>query len=133
AFLRVFEAPDGERRRFDLSSLRLLVHSAAPCPVPLKYRVIEAFAPCEVAEFYGMSEGGAPRISMVEWLRRPGSVGKPWPGVELTIRNELGEEVPVGTPGLVYVRPPGGVRFHYHDDAEKTASTVHGDVFTVGD
>jgi len=132
-FIRMLEVPEEERRRYDLSSLRLIVHAGAPCPVPVKYRIIEALAPCEIAELYGMSEGGATRISMAEWLARPGSVGTPWPGVEVRILDELGDEVPVGEPGLIYVLPPGGMRFHYHDDDDKTASAWRDNAFTVGD
>jgi len=132
-FIRMLEVPADERARYDLSSLRLIVHAGAPCPVPVKYRIIEALAPCEIAELYGMSEGGATRISMAEWLDRPGSVGTPWPGVEVKILDELGDEVPVGEAGLIYVRPPGGARFHYHDDDEKTSGAWREDAFTVGD
>ena len=132
-FIRMLEVPDDERARYDLSSLQLIVHAGAPCPVPVKRRIIEALAPCEIAELYGMSEGGATRISMAEWLERPGSVGTPWPGVEVKILDELGDEVPTGESGLIYVRPPGGARFHYHADDAKTASAWRDDAFTVGD
>jgi long-chain acyl-CoA synthetase len=132
-FIRMLEVPDEERARHDLSSLELIVHAGAPCPVPVKYRIIETLSPCEIAELYGMSEGGATRISMAEWLERPGSVGLPWPGVEVRILDELGEEQPVGNAGMIYVMPPGGVKFHYHEDAEKTASAWRDNAFTVGD
>ena len=132
-FIRMLEVPEHERAAYDLSSLRLIVHAGAPCPVPVKHRIIETLAPCEIAELYGMSEGGATRISMAEWLERPGSVGTPWPGVEVRILDELGDEVPTGETGLIYVRPPGGARFHYHDDQEKTAGAWRDDAFTVGD
>ena len=62
-FIRILEVPDDERAALDLSSLQLIVHAGAPCPVPVKRRIIEALAPCEIAELYGMSEGGATRIS----------------------------------------------------------------------
>src|SRR6516165_5374235 len=80
-----------------------------------------------------MSEGGATRISMAEWLARPGSVGTPWPGTEVRILDSDGAEVPVGDTGVIYVRPPGGARFEYHDDLEKTAGAWRDDAFTVGD
>ena len=132
-FIRMLEMPEEERAQFDLSSLRLIVHAGAPCPIPVKRRIIDALAPCEIAELYGMSEGGATRISMAEWLERPGSVGTPWPGVEVRILDELGEEQPVGTAGLIYVMPPGEARFHYHEDDEKTTSAWRDNAFTVGD
>ncbi len=132
-FIRILEVPEAERRRVDHSSLQLIVHAGAPCPVPIKQRIIDALAPCEIAELYGMSEGGATRISMAEWLARPGSVGLPWPGTEVRILDAAGRAVPVGETGVIYVRPPGGVRFHYHDDDAKTAEAWRDDAFTVGD
>jgi long-chain acyl-CoA synthetase len=132
-FIRILEVPDDERARYDLSSLRILVHAGAPCPIPVKRRIIEALAPCEIAELYGASEGGATRIGSAEWLERPGSVGKPWPGVEVRILDDDGRTVPTGETGVVYVAPPGGARFEYHDDPDKTAGAWREDAFTVGD
>ena len=131
-FIRMLEVPDELAAR-DHSSLQLIVHAGAPCPVPVKRRIIDALAPCEIAELYGMSEGGATRISMAEWLERPGSVGLPWPGVEVRILDAEGNAVPTGEPGIIYVRPPGGSRFHYHDDAASTDEAWRADAFTVGD
>jgi long-chain acyl-CoA synthetase len=132
-FIRILEVPEAERAALDHSSLRLIAHAGAPCPVVVKHRIIEALAPCEIAELYGMSEGGATRISMTEWLARPGSVGSPWPGVEVRILDDTGAPVAVGETGLIYVKPPGGARFEYHDDPEKTASVWADDAFSVGD
>jgi long-chain acyl-CoA synthetase len=132
-FIRILEVPTAERGRIDHSSLQLIVHAGAPCPVPVKRRIIEALAPCEISELYGMSEGGATRISMAEWLDRPGSVGLPWPGTEVRVLDDAGRAVPTGDTGVVYVCPPGGARFHYHDDPDKTAHAWRDDAFTVGD
>ena len=132
-FIRILEVPEARRRQVDLSSLELIVHAGAPCPVPVKRRAIDALAPCEIAELYGMSEGGATRISMADWLERPGSVGLPWPGTEVRILDRDGAELPTGQTGVIYVRPPGGARFHYHDDPDKTAGAWRDDAFTVGD
>ena len=132
-FIRILELVEADRATLDHSSLRLIAHAGAPCPVVVKRRIIAALAPCEIAELYGMSEGGATRISMAEWLERPGSVGLPWPGVEVRILDETGSPVAVGETGLIYVRPPGGARFEYHDDPEKTASVWSDDAFSVGD
>lgn len=132
-FIRVLEVPEEERAARDLTSLRLLVHAGAPCPIPVKRRIIEALAPCEISEVYGASEGGATRITAAEWLERPGSVGTPWPGVEVHILDEDGHAVPTGEPGIVYVHPPGETRFEYHDDPEKTAQAWRDEGFTVGD
>jgi long-chain acyl-CoA synthetase len=132
-FIRILEVPAGERAGFDLSSLRVIVHGGAPCPVPVKERILDALAPADVWELYGASEGGATRISPSEWRQRPGSVGLPWPGVEVRVLDDEGRVRPPGETGLVYIRPAGGARFHYHDDEEKTASVWRDDAFTVGD
>ncbi len=132
-FIRILEVPESERAAFDLSSLRVIVHGGAPCPVPVKERILDALAPAEVWELYGASEGGATRISPAEWRERPGSVGLPWPGVEVRVLDDDAHVLPAGETGLVYIRPAGGARFHYHDDEEKTASVWRDDAFTVGD
>ncbi|HUV10985.1 MAG TPA: AMP-binding protein [Acidimicrobiia bacterium] len=132
-FIRILEVPETARVAPDHATLRIIVHAGAPCPIDVKHRIIAALAPCEISELYGMSEGGATRISMTEWLERPGSVGTPWPGVEVRILDESGAVVPTGETGMIYVRPPGGMRFQYHDDPDKTAEAWSDDAFTVGD
>jgi long-chain acyl-CoA synthetase len=133
-FIRILEVPEDERAKHDLSSLRLVIHGGAPCPMPVKERIIEALAPGEVYELYGASEGGATRISSSEWREKPGSVGTPWPGVEIRILSaEDGSPVPLGEDGLIYIRPPGGARFEYHNDPAKTEGAWQDDAFTVGD
>ncbi|MEY2424073.1 MAG: long-chain acyl-CoA synthetase [Acidimicrobiaceae bacterium] len=125
-FIRILEVPDDERAAFDLSSLRLIIHGGAPCPVTVKRRIIEALPDSEVWELYGASEGGATRVSPQEWLERPGTVGKPWPGVEVRIDGDGGE-------GIIYIKPAGGATFHYHRDDAKTDAAWRDDAFTVGD
>ena len=133
-FIRILEVPEDERAKFDLSSLRLVIHGGAPCPIPVKERIIDVLAPAEIHELYGASEGGATRISSTEWRSKPGSVGTPWPGVEIRILSaEDGSPVPVGEDGLIYIAPPGGARFHYHNDPSKTSGAWRDDAFTVGD
>ncbi len=133
--IRILEVPDAERSTRDLSSLRLLLHAAAPCPVAVKERALAAFpSTTEIWEFYGASEGGATRISAQEWLEHPGSVGKPWPGTEVLILDDAGAPLPPGETGIIYVKPPEGMsRFRYHRDDEKTAGAWRDDAFTVGD
>jgi long-chain acyl-CoA synthetase len=131
-FIRVLEVPADEWPKFDLSSLRLVLHAAAPCPVSVKRRIMDALPNAQIWEFYGASEGGVSRISPDEWIERPGSVGRPWPGVEVTIRGEEGEVLGTGETGLVYMTNPGG-RFKYHLDPEKTAAAWQGDTYTLGD
>lgn len=132
-FIRLLEVPEPQRAAADVSSLRLIVHGGAPCPVNVKRAIMEALAPAEIWELYGMSEGGATRIGPDEWRARPGSVGLPWPGVALRILDPSGAEVPPGHTGLIYVLPPEGARFSYHDDPAKTAEAWREQGFTVGD
>ncbi len=132
-FIRILELPESERTAMDLSSLTLIVHAAAPCPVPVKHRMMEAFPKVEIHELYGASEGGATKISPEEWLARPGSVGRPWPGVEIRILDEDGAPLAAGEHGLVYIRPAGPQRFSYRNDDEATRQAWHDDAFTVGD
>jgi len=132
-FIRILELPEDERAGFDVSSLRLVVHAAAPCPVAVKHRMMEAFPSVEIHELYGASEGGATKISPEEWRDKPGSVGRPWPGVEIRILDEDGHAVPTGEAGLVYIRPAGTLRFRYRNDDEATERAWRDDAFTVGD
>jgi long-chain acyl-CoA synthetase len=123
----------GNARDVDLSSMKRVLHAAAPCPVDVKRRVIELFPPDTVWEYYGMTEGLATMISPQEWLRKPGSVGRPAPDIGLTILDEEGGELPPGEAGLIYVTPMGGVRFAYAGAPEKTQEAWRGDKYTVGD
>jgi long-chain acyl-CoA synthetase len=133
-FIRLLEVPEDERSTYDLSTLRLIIHAGAPCPPTVKRRIIDALPATEVWELYGASEGGATRVSPTEWLERPGTVGLPWPGVEVLVVDESGEPVPIGGEGVIYIRPPGGDRtFHYHRDEDKTSQAWRDGAFTVGD
>ena len=132
-FIRILELPDDVRARYDTSSLRLVIHGGAPCPVNVKERIIAALPHTEVWELYGASEGGATRVSPAEWLARPGTVGKPWPNVEIRIVDADGSPLPVGAEGVIHIRPAPGSTFHYHRDEEKTAAAWRDGAFTVGD
>ena len=129
-FIRILEVPEDERAAFDLSRWRLIIHGGAPCPVPVKRRIIDALPDTEVWELYGASEGGATRVSPTEWLERPGTVGKPWPGVEVIIDRDVDAET---DEGVIYIRPAGGATFHYHRDDAKTSAAWREGAFTVGD
>jgi long-chain acyl-CoA synthetase len=94
---------------------------------------MEVFPRDSVWEYYGMTEGAATVISPEEWRRKPGSVGRSWPGIELKILDEAGSELPAGEVGLIYVSPMGGRRFEYHRAPDKTAAAYRGGFFTVGD
>ena len=129
-FVRILEA---DWARHDRSSVRCILHAAAPCPVAVKRRILEVFPPGTVWEYYGASEGMGTVISPEEWLERPGSVGRAFPGVELTILDDEGRPVPPGVVGTIYVSSRPGRQFRYHNDPGKTADAWRGDRFTVGD
>ena len=132
-FIRLLELPREELRAHDLSSLRLVLHAAAPCPIPVKRQILELLPHVEVWEFYGATEGGATLISSADWRTHPGSVGRPWPGVEILVVDDAGAQVGPGETGRVFIRPPGGARFRYHNDPQKTDGAWLDDAFTVGD
>jgi long-chain acyl-CoA synthetase len=130
-FGRLLALPQATRDRYDLSSLRCVIHSAAPCPPQVKRQMIEWWGPV-VTEYYAASEGGGTAITAQDWLARPGSVGTPWPGSEVRILDDDGNDVPPGQPGLVYMRM-GTSTFDYHQDEEKTRASRASGMFTVGD
>jgi long-chain acyl-CoA synthetase len=131
-FQRILALPPETRDRYDLSSLKLVLHAAAPCPVPLKRAFMEFIGADKVWEYYGASEGGGTVISPAEWLQHPGSVGKPFPGTEFVILDDDGNRLPAGEVGTVWVRP-GDSSFEYHNDAQKTADSHRNGFFSVGD
>lgn len=117
-FVRMLKLSDDMRARHDLSSLRVAIHAAAPCPIPIKRAMIEWWGPI-LYEYYAGSEGnGLTTISSEEWLAHPGSVGRAAYGT-LHICDDDGDELPAGEEGLVYFE--GGGQFDYHNDPAKTA------------
>lgn len=129
---RILSLPDDQMDR-DLSSLRMLAHAGAPIRRSTKRRALEVFPQGSVWEFYGSTEGGFAVISPVEWLRRPGSVGRAKPGAELIVTDEQGRPLPPGEIGRIWVRDPSADRFEYWGDAERTAEAWADDAFSVGD
>jgi acyl-CoA synthetase (AMP-forming)/AMP-acid ligase II len=130
-FVRMLKLPRAERERFDVSSLRAVVHAAAPCPVEVKRRMIDWWGPI-ISEYYSSTEGvGATFITADDWLAHPGSVGRPILGTPHILDDE-GRELPPGEPGTIWF--DGITRFEYHDDPKKTASMRNTDGWgTVGD
>ena len=131
-FHRLVQLPDEVRDRYDLSSMRSIVHGAAPCPVAVKQRMIEWWGPV-LWEYYAATEGSATRVDSNTWLTKPGTVGKPNPLDQVLVGDEDGQPVPAGQVGLVWLKAPSTGRFNYFKDDGKTASTYRGDYFTLGD
>ncbi|MBB1153571.1 MULTISPECIES: acyl-CoA synthetase [Amycolatopsis] len=130
-FRRLLALPDDVRGKYDLSSLRVMIHGAAPCPLEVKRQMLEWWGPV-VTEYYAATEGGGTVISGEDWLRKPGSVGLPWPGSTIRILDDDGNEVPTGETGAVYMKM-GDSKFEYHRDKAKTEKARVGDLFTLGD
>ncbi|WP_312846579.1 AMP-binding protein [Sphingopyxis sp. PET50] len=130
-FVRMLKLPDAVRRRYDMSSLRIAIHAAAPCPVPVKQAMIEWWGPI-LLEYFGSSEQTALTfITSEEWLTHPGSVGRCVLG-KLHICDERGRPLPQGEVGVIYSE--GGTPFSYHNDAAKTAESRSAEGWTtVGD
>jgi long-chain acyl-CoA synthetase len=130
-FQRLLQLPDQVKRRYDTSSLRNVVHGAAPCPMDVKMRMIDWFGPI-VREYYGSSEGGGAAVNTEDWLKRPGTVGLPWPGSTIRVYGDEGAECAPNQVGQVYIKSPG-FEFEYHNAPEKTRESTRDGFFTVGD
>jgi bile acid-coenzyme A ligase len=106
---RMIRLPDAVRSRYDVSSLKSIIHCAAPCPAWLKRAWIDWVGVHVVQELYGGTEGcGATWISGSEWLERPGSVGRPMDGYRIRVKNAAGQDAAVGEIGDIYMIPDGG-------------------------
>ncbi|MET8332266.1 acyl-CoA synthetase [Streptosporangium canum] len=130
-FKRLLALPEEVRSRYDLSSLKWMIHAAAPCPVPVKWAMFEWWGDC-IYEYYAATEGGGTIATPEGWKKHPGTVGTAWPISELLIVDENLEPVPAGTPGTIYMKMMG-VRFEYKGDQAKTEANRLKDHFTVGD
>ncbi|QQN75281.1 AMP-binding protein [Croceicoccus sp. YJ47] len=115
--VRIMKLPKAVRDGFDLSSLRGIVHGAAPIAPDIKRQAIEYFGPI-LEESYGGTEGnGLTLISSHEWLNHPGSVGRPFLG-SIHILDDAGRELPAGEIGTVWFS--GGPEFEYHGQPDRT-------------
>jgi long-chain acyl-CoA synthetase len=133
-FQRLLALRDEVKARYDLSSLRYVIHGAAPCPPEVKRAMIDWLGPI-LHEYYAGSEGGAGFIvNSEEWLAKPGTVGRlPAPGA-LKILDEEGNEIAEsGRPGTLYFQVSPIAPFEYFKDPAKTASAHRDGYFTLGD
>jgi long-chain acyl-CoA synthetase len=130
-FVRLLALSEEVKQRYDASSLRHVVHGAAPCPPDVKRRMIDWWGPV-LDEYYNSTEGvGGTIIFSDEWLSKPGSVGKARGDNQIVIMDDDGNVLPVGQIGTVYSVAREG--FAYFKDSEKTARAVRGRYATVGD
>lgn len=129
---RILDLPEEVRRQYDVSSMRVLIVAAAPFPADLKERAVAYFGNV-VYEFYGATETGiVTLIGPEELLRKPQSCGRPFPGVEVRLLDDEGNEVGVGRPGELWVRSPQ-LLGEYFNQPEATGRNLRDGFFTVGD
>jgi len=127
-FVRFLKLPDEVRLKYDVSSLTCAVHAAAPCPIPVKEKMIGWWGPV-LWEYYAGTEGnGLTLCNSAEWLAHKGTVGRAVLGT-VRICDDDGAEVPAGQPGTIYFAD--GRPFEYHNDEKKTAESRHPNGWTT--
>lgn len=132
-FVRLLKLPDEVKKKYDLSSLRFVVHAAAPCPVHVKQAMIEWWGPV-IFEYYGGTETGAVVFcDSKEWLAHPGTVGKAVDGAEVRVLGENGEELAKGATGEIVCRTFTIPDFTYHRDEEKRQRAEKAGLISLGD
>jgi long-chain acyl-CoA synthetase len=132
-FVRLLKLPAEVRKRYDLTSLKFVMHAAAPCPPEVKRGMIEWLGPV-VHEFYGSTESGAVTVvDSHEWLERPGTVGRPVKGGAVRIYDDAGMLLKPGQIGEVYTRLEFLPEFTYHQLPEKRAEIDREGFITSGD
>jgi long-chain acyl-CoA synthetase len=129
---RLLSLPAAVRKRHDLSSLKYILHGAAPCPPGVKRAMIDWVGPI-VWEYYGATEGTGTLVDSPTWLARPGTVGRPDTPDHIRILDEAGQAVPPMEAGLIYMKAPASGRFNYYKDDDKTTDAYRGEYYTLGD
>lgn len=130
-FHQLLALPHETRARYDVSSLRNVLHGAAPCPVGVKQRLIEWLGPV-VYEYYAATEGLGTWVDSRTWLRKPGTVGRPVPDDQVLVGDEDAHRLPADEVGLVWFKA-SEVPFEYFGDRAKTDASYRGRYFTLGD
>ncbi|MDE3205061.1 MAG: AMP-binding protein [Acidobacteriota bacterium] len=130
-FVRLLRLPEEIRAKYDVSSLQVVVHSAAPCPKDIKQQMMDWWGPV-VWETYGGMEGAATIAKPHRWLEKPGTVGRAVAGMTVRILGDDGSELGPDEVGNVYLEPAVKT-FEYRNDPELTASITRGKAFTLGD
>jgi long-chain acyl-CoA synthetase len=132
-FVRLMKLPEELRRKYDTSSLRHVVHAAAPCPADVKRAMIEWWGPV-IYEYYGSTEATALTFANSEdALKKPGTVGKILEGVELRFLGDNGVPLPQGEIGEIYSHIAQNPDFTYHNKPEKRAEIERDGFITSGD
>ena len=130
-FHRLLSLPDAAREAADVSSVKSVFHTGAPCPVAVKQRMMEWWGPV-VYETYGGTESPGTIATPRRWLERPGTVGKAIHGVTVRILDAHGHELPAGQVGEIWIESAAGPS-EYYKDREKTSQMRRGRMVTLGD
>ncbi len=129
---RLLQVPDEVTRKLDLSSLRTVICGAAPLFPEYKLAFLDRFGDC-LYEYYGSTEAGVNTfIAPKEMRERPSSVGRAFADNELKIFDEMGNEVPDGERGILYIHN-GVLMDGYYKNPKATVETYRGKYMTVGD
>lgn len=132
-FNRLLKLPEEVRRRYDLSSLKFVVHAAAPVSPPIKRAMIDWWGPV-IHEYYGATETGiVVSCTSEDWLAHPGTVGKPIPEAEVRIIDENGNTLKAREIGEVVARVRSIADFTYHGDDKKRRDTEKVGLIAPGD
>jgi len=132
-FVRMLRLPADVRAKYDVSSLQMVIHGAAPCPRSVKQQMIEWWGPI-IFEYYGSTEFGmASRSDSEEWLARPGTTGKAWPGRVIEIHDDDGRVLGPGEVGEIYVSLGELANFTYHNQSDQRREIERNGLVTAGD
>jgi len=132
-FVRILKLPAEVRNRYDLSSLKWVTHTGAPCPREVKQALMAWWGPI-IYETYGGTEVGTATVATPQdWLEHPGCVGVPTPGARMAFYDEQGMRLPEGEVGEIYARVPAYADFTYLNHEEKRQSVERDGMVSLGD
>ena len=132
-YVRLLRLPAEVRARHDVSSMRFVASTGSPCPAPIKRAMIEWWGPV-IHEAYGASElGYMTLLDSVDALRKPGSAGRPLPGVRLAILDAQGRPAAPGQTGLIYAHQPAFPDFTYAGNDAARQTMERDGMKTLGD
>jgi len=133
-FVRLLALPEDVKAKYDVSSMKLVAHTGASCPVDVKRSMINWWGMI-FTDAYGATEVGTTcQISSADWLENPGSVGRPVPPFSVIVLDDDGHELPANTEGRLFFKDATGRGVIYPNDAEKTkAANIAPGVFTLGE
>jgi long-chain acyl-CoA synthetase len=132
-FFRLLQLPENVRGKYDHSSLKVVSHAGATCPVDIKQKMMDWLGPV-LYEYYASSEGYGTSIGPDEWLAHPGSVGlATGDGATMKVLDDDGRELGPDEVGTLWIRNPGGLLSEYLNEPAKTAASHRDGFYTAGD